>query len=240
MAVDTGCTINLCDDTIPLADEQTTPNGIRITAASKTQMRATSKGLLPLNLPNAARECHRVPNLHMPLLSVGQQCDAGNTAIFNATKMILIKNQDVEVKLKGPPIYSATRQDKSLWVTKLETEIPVTNHKHQSLHDTLQFSLSAAHTSAHTKFDKPTPSSFWSKIKIPNFNPVTRPLSKDRNNFLSKTDPVPHRDVIKARPKPIFQSTVTRPKSEDRNNSFFQRSYFQNSLWSYQYSYPGC
>ena len=109
MAVDTGCTMNLCDNDTPLLNEAPTPQGLEITTANNSIMQATSKGFLPLSLPAAATECHRIPNLHMPLLSVGQHCDAGNTAIFTATKMLLVKNTDVDILINAPPVYEASR-----------------------------------------------------------------------------------------------------------------------------------
>ena len=104
MAVDIGGTIILCDNTIPLFNEAPMPQGLQITTTNKSTMHTTSKGFLPLALPSSATECHPVPNLHMPLLSVGQHCDAGNTSIFTATKMLMVKNTDIDFLLKAPPV----------------------------------------------------------------------------------------------------------------------------------------
>ena len=114
MAVYTGCTINLCDGTIPLLNEAPTPQGLQITTANKSTMHATYEGFLPLALQPSATECHRILNLHMPLLSVRQHCDAGNTAIFAATKMLMVKNTDVDILLSAPPLYKASHAGKVL------------------------------------------------------------------------------------------------------------------------------
>ena len=154
IAVDTGCTINLCDMNTPLSDELPTPNGITITAASNDTMRATSKGNLALPLPPSATECHRVPNLHLPLLSVGQQCDAGNTAIFNSNKMILVSNDNVNIKLTAPPIFTASRKKNSLWLLSL----PQTHQSHsdaQTVHQTPTQQLVPANSTIIVGTSKP-------------------------------------------------------------------------------------
>ena len=119
MAVDTGCAINLCDNTILLLNEAQTPQGLQITMANKSTMHATLKGFLHLALPPFATECHRILNLHMPLLSVGQHCDAGNTAIFAATKMLMVKNMDVDILLNTPPLYKTFRAGTALWLAPI-------------------------------------------------------------------------------------------------------------------------
>ena len=75
MAADTGATTNLANNDTPLANEQPTPNGISVTTASNDTIIGTSKGYLPINTNPKAATCHRVPNIHTPLLSVGQLCD---------------------------------------------------------------------------------------------------------------------------------------------------------------------
>ena len=119
MAADTGCTMNLCDSTTPLLNKAPTPQGLQITTVNNSTMHATSKGFLPLTLQPAATECHHIPNLHMPLLSVGQHCDASNTAIFTGTKMLMVKNTDVDIFLSAPPVYEASRVGKALWLTPI-------------------------------------------------------------------------------------------------------------------------
>ena len=86
-------------------------------------MQTTSKGYLPLALPTAATECHRIPKLHLPLLSIGQHWDAGNTAIFTVTKMLLVQNTDVDILLSAPPVYGATRVGKALWPYSIDTMV---------------------------------------------------------------------------------------------------------------------
>jgi hypothetical protein len=115
MAADTGCTLSLADPTTPLLNETPTPIGVKITAANGDTMHGTSKGNLPIALPSTATECHRVPGLHTPLLSIGQPCDAGCITIFSATKVAIVKAHNVEIKLKGPPVAIGTRIPPGLW-----------------------------------------------------------------------------------------------------------------------------
>jgi len=122
MAADTACTMTLGNATTPLDNEVATPNGIHITAANNHTMRGTSRGNLPLALPATATECHRVPNLHSPLLSVGQACDADCTAIFDATKMMIVKSKHVDITLTGPPITAGVRTSPGLWMVPLKTQ----------------------------------------------------------------------------------------------------------------------
>ena len=129
MAADTGCTINLADSSTPLLHEQQTPFGITITSASRHSMKASSKGHLPFNLPARATECHRVPRLHAPLLSIGQACDSHCTAIFTSKKMHLLNNDDIDIRLKAQPILTGTRAPNGLWM------VPVADPKHNpSIH----------------------------------------------------------------------------------------------------------
>ena len=55
----------------------------------------------------------------MSLLSVAQHYDAGNIAFFTATKMLIVKNTDVDILLKAPPVYKATRAGKALWLAPI-------------------------------------------------------------------------------------------------------------------------
>ncbi len=128
MAADTRCTINLADSNTPLLLEQPTPFGITITSASRHSMKASSKGHLPFNLPAQATECHCVPKLHTPLLSIGQACDAHCTAIFTSDQMHLLHNKDVDITMKATPILTGTRTNNGLWMVPVTTKPKPTTH----------------------------------------------------------------------------------------------------------------
>ena len=89
-------------------------------------MHGTSKGHLPFNLTTAkSKVCHRIPNVHVPLFSIGQACDANCTAIFNANRMTLVKNEDITIKYKAKPILEGHRAANGLWM------VPVPKSAHQ-------------------------------------------------------------------------------------------------------------
>ena len=116
MAADSGCTIHLANNNIPLRNEIITPIGIKITTASSHSIHGTSQGHLPINnLPPEATECHRVPNINMPLFSIGQSCDAECIAIFDKEKVIITKTTDVAINHKKSPILEGKRQPNGLW-----------------------------------------------------------------------------------------------------------------------------
>ena len=112
---DTGCMNSLADSTTPLLQEEPTPNGLAITAASNEIMTASSKGNLPFSLTWTATGCHRVQSLHTPILYVVQLCDAGCTAIFNSTSVNVVKTANVKIHYKTPPILTGTREPPGLW-----------------------------------------------------------------------------------------------------------------------------
>jgi len=121
-----GCTIHLGNQQTPLTNEIITPDGIQITTASSDRMHGVSKGHLPFNLPTAkSKVCHRIPNVHVPLFSIGQACDANCTTIFNANRMTLVKNEDINIKYNAKPILEGHRAANGLWM------IPVPKSKHQ-------------------------------------------------------------------------------------------------------------
>ena len=98
MAANTGATTNLAKDDTPLANEQPTPNGISVTTASNDTIIGTSKGYLPINTNPKAATCHQVPNIHTPLLSVGQLCNENCTAVFTKDKVTIAKENNIDVK----------------------------------------------------------------------------------------------------------------------------------------------
>jgi hypothetical protein len=129
MAADTGCTLNLADASISLINESSTPRGVQVTAANGDNMTGTSKGHLPIALPPSATECHRVPGLHTPLMGIGPVCDADCIAIFAATKMVIVKATDVEIKLTKPPIVVGKRTPPGLWFVPVPSlHKPITHH----------------------------------------------------------------------------------------------------------------
>ena len=120
MIADSGCTVHLADNNTPLREEVTTPVGIKITTASSHTIHGTSKGHLPINnLPPEATECHRVPNINMPLFSLGQSCDANCVAIFDKDKVTITKTEDVDINHKKEPILEGKRQPNGLWTLDL-------------------------------------------------------------------------------------------------------------------------
>ena len=116
MAVDSGCTLHLVDDTVALENEVKTPVGVSVTTASSNQIHGKSKGdLLIRRLKPAARVAHRVPGIHTPLLSVGQLCDDDCTAIFDRNNVSILKTEDVAITYKKDPIITGQRSNDGLW-----------------------------------------------------------------------------------------------------------------------------
>ena len=111
-------------------------------------MRATSKGLLPFSLPPSATECHRVPKLHAPILSIGQACDSSCTAILTSTQMHLLQNHDVNITMKNKPIFSGTRAPNGLWLVPLNSPTMPSTPSTQLCHS----AYTQSNTKAMTKF----------------------------------------------------------------------------------------
>ena len=105
----------------------------------------------------------------MPLLSVGQHCDAGNTAIFTATKMLMVKNIDVDILLKAPPLYKASRAGTALWLVPISPpyqQLPLQPQLqlHQANSTYHQPSLPALATLLHDTAGFPAKSTFCKAI----------------------------------------------------------------------------
>ena len=77
---------------IPLKNVQPTNHGIQVLLPNKQTMQATHTGELDIpHLPPAATKAHIFPHLASgSLLSIGQLCDSGCTALFTATKLYIL------------------------------------------------------------------------------------------------------------------------------------------------------
>ena len=101
------------------------PFEVFVSTANNGTLHGLSKGSLPIpRLAPTATECHRVKNLHTPLLSIEQLCDDKCTSIFNKHNVIIAKNNAVKVTLSGKPILQGLRSSNKLWY------IPVPKMQH--------------------------------------------------------------------------------------------------------------
>ena len=92
---DSGASSNFFPTTASL-DNIVDNSGVIFTMASGDTVVNTHTGHLPLgSLPTSACEAHVIPNI-TPLLSIGQLCDAGCTAVFT-NKSIAIKKKKVTI-----------------------------------------------------------------------------------------------------------------------------------------------
>ena len=144
---DTGCTLNLCDRTTPLLQEEPTPNGVLITTASSHKLHGTSKGFLPFALPRNARLCHRVPTISKPLLSIGQACDADCTAVFTTNKMTIHKNTDLAITYQRNAILEGNRGENGLWMVPIPKQ-NLRHEAHSAYHQKSMKHLAAFHHAA--------------------------------------------------------------------------------------------
>jgi hypothetical protein len=95
--IDSGCTTHICTPETQLKNITPTANPINITIPDGSIMRSTHEGHLDIaELPSTATLTHVVPELHTPLISVGQLVDNGCTATIDK-KTIDIKYNDKTV-----------------------------------------------------------------------------------------------------------------------------------------------
>jgi hypothetical protein len=103
-------------------------NSISVQMPSGTTIQSTHQALLNIpQLPEAARVCHLFPALSSgSLLSIGQLCDHGCTAIFTSTKVeILLHNQAILVGTRSP--------HNRLWVINLKVPSSPSSSNHVAL-----------------------------------------------------------------------------------------------------------
>jgi hypothetical protein len=101
-----------CDNAKP------TSNGVSVLLPDGRTMRAMHTAELPIQeLPHAARQAHLFPALSSggALLSIGQSCDHGCQAIFNASTVNIIKNSKTILKGHHNPT-------NGMWVIQLPTK----------------------------------------------------------------------------------------------------------------------
>ena len=100
---------NLIHTNIPLKKITAVKNGIKVVLPNNNTMQATHEALLDIpQLPEKARRTHLFPYLASgSLLSIGQLCDAGCTALFDKYKLYIFFN--------GKIILQGTRQKSKLW-----------------------------------------------------------------------------------------------------------------------------
>lgn len=117
MILDTGCTIHLCTPDTPLIDLQETTDPITITIPDGNTMTSTHEGHLDIpTLPPAATLAHIVPELNThSLISIGQLCDAGCTAIVTSDR--------IDVEYNGTTVITGDRSNETtLWHMNHTTE----------------------------------------------------------------------------------------------------------------------
>jgi hypothetical protein len=93
-----------------------TKNGVSVLLPDGGTMRATHTAELPIPaLPYAARQAHLFPALSSgALLSIGQLCDHGCQAVFNASTVNIIKNHKTVLQGQRNPT-------NGMWVIQLPT-----------------------------------------------------------------------------------------------------------------------
>ena len=79
---------------LPLTDIQPTQRGIEVMLPNAARMKSTHTVMLNMdNLPPEARRVHIFPHLvSSSLLSIGQLCNAGCTALFDKQKIYIFHN----------------------------------------------------------------------------------------------------------------------------------------------------
>ena len=94
-AADTGCTSHFIKDRLIQNETHHVPINVR--QPDGTCFKSNSKGEIPLHkdLPYSARTAHGFKNIKTNLLSVGQFCDAGCTAIFDKEKCEIRRNNNI-------------------------------------------------------------------------------------------------------------------------------------------------
>jgi hypothetical protein len=103
--LDTGCTSHFLTMSGPYVNAQPAYPGLDVQLPSGALMRSTHTAILDIpSLPLAARHCHLFPELTSgSLISIGQLCDHGCTAAFDATSVaITYANHPVLVGTRSP------------------------------------------------------------------------------------------------------------------------------------------
>ena len=121
LIADTGCSAHYIQVTGPVTDIQPACNPISVVLPDGTTMISTHTASLPIpSLPYAARSCHLFPSLATgSLLSIGQLCDHGCTALFTATHL--------HIALAGQPLLEGYRSGPyGHWIVHLQPHVPGT------------------------------------------------------------------------------------------------------------------
>ena len=100
---------------LPLTNIKATNKGISVLLPNNTTIKSTHTAELDIpQLPANAKKTHIFPHLASgSLLSIGQLCDAGCTALFETHKLYIFHN--------GKIILQGTRQPSKLWTIDLPT-----------------------------------------------------------------------------------------------------------------------
>ena len=111
--IDTGATAHYVTTTAPISKITADDAPISVNLPNGGTITSTSTGTLNFStLSDAANKAHILPQLHHNLLSVGQLCDAGMTAVFSQHEVLIKKEEKIVMK--------GTRQhNNGLWTTDL-------------------------------------------------------------------------------------------------------------------------
>jgi hypothetical protein len=135
---DTGCTDHFLPRHCPVENIQPTTNGIVVGLPDTSTMQAAHTCTLKLpRLPRAAQSAHIFPKMQAALLSIPKLCDAGCTAHFSSTTVV-VKTKDGTIALVG-------RRDP---LTKL-WEVPLAPHADEHRPTKTPSQVSAFANSAH-------------------------------------------------------------------------------------------
>jgi hypothetical protein len=153
----------LCDTAC--FDKHPTSSPLTVTLPNGEQIKSTHEATLPFpNLPKKALEAHVFPELNgHALLSIGTFCDAGCTALFTATAVVIEKD--------GKIVLTGKRQPPGLWKTE-------ENMKGTMLKDTNPWKANGAYTTQlrrnaikfmHASVFSPTTATWTQAIDAGNF-----------------------------------------------------------------------
>ena len=115
--VDSGATINIVTPNTVLTNETLTPNGPLVISVTKDIMQA--------RLPTKSRIAHKMPVIHN-LLSLDVLADDNMVSILDKNKIIVCKDDAVQIFLSEAPVLTEQRAPNGLWkVPIIPTTTPI-------------------------------------------------------------------------------------------------------------------
>ena len=104
-----------CKNEVEFNNEVITPNGLCVISATKNIIHAKAQGELRLlGLPTKATIAHKMP-IAQNLLSLLVQADNNMISILDKKKIIICKEDAVQITLSEPPVLTGRRGSNGLW-----------------------------------------------------------------------------------------------------------------------------